>query len=126
MKAPSLLSIFLLGISLTTLCHAQESFKETFDMIEKTKDLLVQGAKEKVESAINKAIDEEIYWQLYHNWRLRVPDHEKDEVTTLAKMDLKGPIRMHKMAFTNNIESKAKEVWDSILDEADDMRYLRR
>ena len=57
------------------------------DFVERQLKVVAENEKQRISAEMMEAADKEIHWQLYDNWRLRLPAQQKDQIQAVATHD---------------------------------------
>lgn len=76
-------------------------------VLDTTKKLVIEKAAEQVHQSMTLAIEQEVDWQLYKNWKLKLPASQKDAIKTLALRDTAPWVQQTKELFVNHFDTLA-------------------
>ena len=84
------------------------------DFVERQLKIVAENEKQRLSAEMMEAADQEVFWQLYKNWRLRLPEHQKDQIKAVAIHDtavwIQQAVEMYMVTFDKWIHSVADPI----------------
>ena len=95
--------------------NANWRFERLRQVLDSGKQVILNTASEQVHQIMSTAIQEEVDWQLYRNWKLKLPASQKDTIKALALRDTASWVQATKGYFSEDFERTATKVISDIM-----------